>query len=282
MEKTVYTPDPCVITRVTQETHDTKTYTMEFEDSSKNSTFRFRFGQFNMLSILGIGEAPISISAGPGDEGVLMHTVRKAGNVTAALDRMKPGDRLFIRGPFGRGWPMEALEGKDVLIIAGGIGLAPLRGVVRAIAAKRSLYREVEVLYGARTPKDLLFTREFDDWRPQMTLMLSVDTLDGAAPGPYREGVVTTLFSEMTVTPANSLVFMCGPEVMMRFATRELLSRGFSPDQIYVSLERRMECGVGKCGRCQIGPIYVCKDGPVFGVSELLGIPEPALGGRVL
>jgi len=282
VDKMLYTPEPCVITRVTPETYDTKTYAMEFEDGARNSSFGFYFGQFNMLSILGIGEAPVSISAGPGDDGVLLHTVRKVGNVTASLDKLKPGDRVFVRGPYGHGWPMDAMRGKDVLIVAGGIGMAPLRGVVKAIVADRRRFRNVELLYGARTPKDLLFTREFDDWRYEVALHLSVDTLDGTAPGTYNVGVVTTLYSKMTITPQNSVVLMCGPEVMMRFATRDLLNRGFTPEQIYVSLERRMECGMKKCGRCQIGPVYVCKDGPVFKVSDLLAIPEPALGGKVI
>lgn len=282
VDKMVYTPEPCIITRVTPETYDTKTYAMEFEDGVRNSSFGFYFGQFNMVSILGIGEAPISISGGPGDDGVMLHTVRRVGNVTAALDKMKPGDRVYVRGPYGHGWPMEEMRGKDVLIVAGGIGLAPLRGVVKAIVSDRRRYRNVEILYGARTPKDLLFTHEFDDWRHEVTLHVSVDMLDGAAAGSYNVGVVTTLFSKMTVTPQRSVVLQCGPEVMMRFATRDLLGRGFTTEQIYVSLERRMECGMKKCGRCQIGPVYVCKDGPVFRFADLAAIPEPALGGKVV
>lgn len=279
----IYTPEPCVITRVTPETYDTKTYAMEFEDGGRNSSFGFYFGQFNMLNILGVGEAPISISAGPGDGGVLVHTVRKVGSVTAALDKMKPGDKVFVRGPYGHGWPMDAMKGKDILIVAGGIGLAPLRGVVKAIVSDRRRFKNVEVLYGARTPRDLLFSSEFDEWRYDVALHLSVDMLDGAAPGPYTVGVVTALFPKMTITPQNSVVLMCGPEVMMRFAARDLIqNRGFKPGQVYVSLERRMECGMKKCGRCQIGPVYVCKDGPVFKVSDLMAIPEPALGGKII
>jgi NAD(P)H-flavin reductase len=281
-EKMIYTPEPCVITQVVPQTYDTKTYVMEFEDSARNSSFGFYFGQFNMLSVLGIGEAPISISSGPGDDGVLHHTIRKVGNVTSVFDRMKSGDRIYVRGPYGHGWPLDAMKGRDVLVVAGGIGLAPLRGVIKAMVSDRRRYRNVEVLYGARTPKDLLFTREYDDWKYEITLHLSVDALDGAAPGTYNVGVVTTLFSKMTITPQNSVVLMCGPEVMMRFAARDLLQRGFAPEQIYVSLERRMECGMKKCGRCQIGPLFVCKDGPVFRWADLAAIPEPALGGRVL
>ncbi len=278
----IYTPEPCVITSIVPETYDTKTYVMEFEDGGKNSSFGFYFGQFNMLSILGIGEAPISISSGPGDDGVFLHTVRKVGNVTGAMDHLRPGDKVFVRGPYGHGWPLDAMRGKDVLVVAGGIGLSPLRGVVKAMVSDRRRYKNVELLYGARTPRDLLFTREYDDWRYEITVHVSVDTLDGAAPGAYNVGVVTTLFSKMTVTPKNSVVLMCGPEVMMRFATRDLLNRGFTPEQIYVSLERRMKCGMKKCGRCQIDPVYVCKDCPVFRWADLSAIPEPALGGKVV
>lgn len=281
-DQMIYTPEPCVITQVIPETHDTKTYVLEFEEGIRNSSFGFYFGQFNMLNVLGIGEAPVSISSGPGDEGVLHHTIRKVGNVTTALDKMKVGDRVHVRGPYGHGWPMDAMRGRDVLVVAGGIGLAPLRGVIKAVVSDRRRYRNVEVLYGARTPKDLLFAREFNDWRYEITLHVSVDSLDGAVPGPYSVGVVTTLFPKTTVTPHNSVVLMCGPEVMMRFALRDLLQRGFGHGQLYLSLERRMECGVRKCGRCQIGPVYVCKDGPVFRWADLGAIPEPALGGRVL
>ncbi len=281
MEKMLYTPEPCVITKVIPQTYDTDTYVMEFVDEKNNADFSFYLGQFNMLSVFGIGEAPISISSGPGDHGVFHHTIRNVGNVTGVLSRLGPGSIVHVRGPYGRGWPMDAMQGKDVLIVAGGIGLAPLRPVLKAISHDRRRYRNVEVLYGARSPKDLLFVPEFDDWRYYMTLHVSVDTLDGTAPGDYNVGVVTTLFSKMSITPKDSVVLMCGPEIMMRFAVRDLLDRGFEPEKIYVSLERRMQCGVRKCGRCQIGPKFVCKDGPVFTYDELSSLVEPALGGAV-
>jgi sulfhydrogenase subunit gamma (sulfur reductase) len=279
--KMLYTPKPCVITEVIPQTYDTNTYVMEFVDEKDNAEFSCYLGQFNMLSVLGIGEAPISISSGPGDRGVFHHTVRNVGNVTGALAKMRPGSTIHVRGPYGRGWPMDALQGKDVLIVAGGIGLAPLRPVLKAISHDPRRFGNVEVLYGARSPKDLLFVPEYDDWRYYMNLHVSVDTLDGTPPGKYHVGVVTTLFSKMTITPKNSVVLMCGPEVMMRFAVRDLLERGFEGDKMYVSLERRMHCGVSKCGRCQIGPKFVCKDGPVFTYNEITSLVEPALGGMV-
>jgi len=275
----IYVPTPCVITEKIRETYDTTTYVLEFLDSSQNARFSFYLGQFNMISVLGVGEAPISISSGPGDKGIFHHTVRHVGNVTRALERMEPGDRVYVRGPYGRGWPMNRLYGKDVLIVAGGIGLAPLRPVIRAILAERGRYKKVLVFYGARTPEDLLFKREFDDWDSELDLLVSVDTLNGSEPGRYTVGVVTTLFPRISVTPRLSTVLMCGPEVMMRYAVRDLLELGFSRDQIYLSLERRMNCGIGKCGKCQIGPLFVCRDGPVFSYAELSGMLEPALGG---
>lgn len=274
-----FKPEIAVITEVFKETSDTTTYTFRFKDEETRETWSFEPGQFNMITVFGIGEAPISISSAPSDTGFFQHTVRHVGNVTNALAKKKPGDVVGIRGAYGTGWPFHQLYGRNVLIVAGGIGLAPLRPVIREVMRQRDRFKEVEVLYGARTPGDMLFVREFPEWSEYVKLRLTVDTVPPGVKWDHKVGVVTTLFSEMSSQPSNTVVLTCGPEIMMKFVVRGLLHMGFSPDRIYVSMERRMHCGVGKCGRCQIGPRFTCKDGPVFAYEELAALPEEVLGG---
>lgn len=269
-----FTPVPARIQKIARQTYDTLTYTLAFEDAGLREDYRFQPGQFNMLSLLGIGEAPISISSWHGNTVTFDHTVRAVGTVTKALEGLKEGDRIWVRGPYGHGWPVEMLQGKHILLVAGGIGLAPLRPLVEEVKLRPNLYGHLEILYGARTPNDELFTEEFDEWEryPNMTLRLACDR---PAPGFLgRTGPVTVLFDEMTSRPAGTVVVTCGPEVMMKYVVKGLLARGFTPGQILVSLERRMECGFGKCGHCQIGPLYVCKDGPVFKYTDIKNLPE--------
>jgi NAD(P)H-flavin reductase len=196
------------------------------------------------------------------------------GTVTRAMVNLREGDRIWVRGPYGRGWPVEEMRGRNVLLVAGGIGLAPLRPLIEEVLINPEAYGHLEILYGARTPDDELYTAEYGEWRnhPNLTLRLACDKCGGDFAG--KAGPVTTLFDEMTSKPQNTLVVTCGPEVMMKYVVRGLQQRGFKPEQIYVSLERRMECGFGKCGHCQIGPVYVCKDGPVFSYTEVRNLPE--------
>jgi len=275
-----FKPERAIIREIIPETYDTTTYSLEFLNPQKRQEYSFLPGQFNMLSVIGVGEAPISVSSDPEEQeklGLFQHTIRHVGDVTNALKRYNVGDSLFIRGPYGNGWPMDLLLGHNVLIIAGGIGLAPLRPVIKHIINHREDYGLVEVLYGARTPKDHLFTREFEEWQQKIDFRITCDIADESWQGAV--GVVTTLCYEMKSKPDYTIALTCGPEIMMQFAVKDLLERGFEPDQIYVSLERRMECGINKCGKCQIGPKFVCKDGPVFAFAELLTIPEDILGG---
>lgn len=274
-----YKPEPAIIKEVRRETYDTTTYVLEFEDKEVQDTYSFSPGQFNMMTLLGIGEAPISISSHPDEGSFFQHTVRHVGDVTNRMRLLKPGQKIWMRGPYGTGWPMEILSRKDLLIIAGGIGLAPLRPVIEAVMLDRAEYGEVEVLYGARTPDDMLYTQEFNRWSEKMRFRKTADRVDDRSKWDGSVGVVTQLFEGMKVQARNTVVLTCGPEVMMQFAVKGLLERGFCSEQIYVSLERRMECGVGKCGRCQIGPKFVCKDGPVFAFAELLTLPEEVMGG---
>ena len=276
MKNNPYIPEIAVIKKIEKQTMDVNTYTLVFRDKEKQKDYSFAGGQFNQMTIWGFGEAPISMSSNPQERDAFQHTVRKVGNVTSAIFNLKEGDIVGIRGPYGRAWPMKDAKGKDVLIVAGGIGLAPLRPVVTQIIKDRKDYGKVEILYGARTPGDMLFTKEFDDWKKtnDLGLLLTVDSVPQDQKWSHNVGVVTSLFDKMKITRANSIVMTVGPEIMMKFALKGLLARGFSDKQIYLSLERRMECGIEKCGHCQIGDKYVCTDGPVFAWTEIKDIPE--------
>lgn len=265
-------PDPMTPTlfevrRVKRETADT--FTLELAPPGAAAEFHFDPGQFNMLYAFGRGEAPISISGDPARPQSLVHTVRAVGNVTRAICRLKRGEPLGVRGPFGAPWPVPLAAGKDVLLIAGGLGLAPLRPALYHLLNHRDDYGNLEVIYGARTPKDLLYRRELERWRGRFDLRVHV-TVDAAERG-WRGGVgvVTKVISRARFDPPNTLAFLCGPGVMMRFTVLELKSHGLKPEQIYVSMERNMKCGVGLCGHCQWGPFFICKNGPVFRFDQI-------------
>ncbi len=253
---------PFVVCGVRRETRDT--FTLELESAEGGPAPRFLPGQFNMLYAFGVGEIPISISGDPTRRGPLTHTVRTVGVVTRAMERLEPGGVLGVRGPYGEGWPVEDAAGADVVVVAGGIGLAPLRPVVLSVLAERERYGRVALLYGARSPKDILFRAELRRWRSafHMDVEVTVDRGDRTWRGDV--GVVTRLVPRAPFDPARTVAMICGPEIMMRFAAQELVRRGVARDAIWVSTERNMKCGVGLCGHCQHGPLFVCKDGPVF------------------
>lgn len=254
-------PAPVPIARVTRETRDT--FTLRFDMSDRPGGLPFLPGQFNMLYVFGVGEVPISISGDPGRPQELIHTIRAVGTVTGAMRALKRGAHLGIRGPFGRGWPLEHAIGQDVLIVAGGLGLAPLRPLIYEGLRRRAEFRRLAILYGARTPADLLYPRELERWRARFDIRVLV-TVDRADPEwRGRTGVVTALFDALELDASSTVAMICGPEVMMRFTVRELTARGLAEDRIYVSLERNMKCAVGLCGHCQYGPLFVCRDGPV-------------------
>lgn len=264
-----YIPSKAIIKNIKKETPDTNTYTLAFLDKEKRDRFSFTPGQFVMVSVLGIGEAPISLSSSPLNRECFDITIRKVGDVTNAIFSMRKKDILWIRGPYGNGWPMEEARGKDLLIIAGGIGLPPLGGVIANVKKKRNKYGQLEILYGARTPKDLLFQYEYDGWKKIKGARLEITVDEAQEKWDGNIGLVTSLFPKMVTHPSNAVVFTCGPEIMMLYITKCLETMGFKEEQIYVSMERRMKCGVGKCGHCQIGSRYVCKDGPIFNFTEL-------------
>jgi NAD(P)H-flavin reductase len=235
----------------------------------------FRPGQFTMLYAFGVGEVPISIS-GNGGGPALVQTLRAVGAVTRALCDARPGATVGVRGPYGTDWDMPSAVGRDLVIVAGGIGLAPLRPVVLAALAARENYHRVVLLVGARTPRDLLFPGELETWRGHgVDIAVIVDQADAGWTGHV--GLVTALVDRAVFDPASCVAFVCGPEVMMRFTARSLMRRGVAADRIRVSLERDMKCGIGLCGHCQFGPMLVCRDGPVVtydAVADLVAIKE--------
>jgi NAD(P)H-flavin reductase len=243
------------------------TWTLELARRS-GEPFGFLPGQFTMLSAGGAGEVPISISGDPGRPERLVHTVRAVGLATTAICAAEPGRTLAVRGPFGRPWPGEEAEGADVVIAAGGIGLAPLRPVIARMLAVRERYGRLLLLYGGRSPDQLLYTDEFAAWS-ELGLEVLV-TVDSAGPEWLGHvGVVTRLVARAQLGGARTVALCCGPEVMMRFAVTALRQTGVGPNDVYVSMERNMQCGIGHCGHCQLGPTLVCRDGPVYRWSEL-------------
>jgi len=268
-----FKPESAVIKAIKEETYDTITYTLVFTEDGKQDEYSFQPGQFNMVTLFGIGEAPISLSSDLSKKDSFDHTVRAVGDVTNALAKLSEGDIIGIRGPYGSSWPVEEAKGKNLIIVSGGIGLAPLRPFITNVFENRSDYGKVQILYGARTPADMLFTDEFESWadNEDTEFLLSVDKIPEGQEWSHNVGVVTTLFSKTEVEAEDTIALTCGPEIMMRFVVFEFMSRGFTPDDIYISLERRMKCGVGMCGHCQIGPKYVCKDGPVFCYRSVKG-----------
>ena len=260
-------PAPARLIQVNKETHDT--FTLALESAGGNGTPAFAPGQYSMLYVFGIGELPISISGDPEEPGRLVYTVRSVGQATHALVTQQEGNVLGVRGPFGTSWPMTQARGKDVLVVAGGIGLAPLRPAIYHILRHRGDYRRLIVLYGARSPRDMLYRKQLAAWTylPDTQILTTVDY--GGLSWRGYVGVVTTLFRYVRLWPSNAVSFLCGPEIMMRYVVRELEHRGLSGDDIYLSMERNMKCAVGSCGHCQCGPYFICKDGPVFSYAQV-------------
>ncbi|MEK6675806.1 MAG: FAD/NAD(P)-binding protein [Planctomycetota bacterium] len=268
-------PECLRISRVVRETHDT--FTLELDVGERSGGFSFTPGQFNMLYLFGAGEVPISISGDPGEPGRLIHTIRAAGTVTRAMASIQGGGQLGVRGPYGQGWPMEEAKGHDVLLMAGGIGLAPLRPAIYHILRHRDWFGRVVVLYGTRTPADVLFSRELEKWRGRLDVSLHATVDRGGREWRGHVGVVTSLLPLVKFEPADTVAMLCGPEIMMRFGARDLVARGIPQESMFLSMERNMKCAIGFCGHCQYGPSFVCKDGPVYRmdqVTPLLNVRE--------
>jgi NAD(P)H-flavin reductase len=273
-------PDPMLprafeVRQTVRETADTFSLWLTPQDGGP--WLEFSPGQFDMLYAFGVGEVPISISGDPARPERLVHTIRAVGAVTRALQRLQRGDVVGVRGPYGSPWPVKQAEGRDLVIVAGGIGLAPLRPALYHVLLHRALYGRVVLLYGARTPKDLLFTRELREWRGRfdMEVEVTVDRATSAWQGSV--GVVTRLVDRAPFDAAGAIAFVCGPEVMIRYSAQALQQRGVADAGIFISMERNMKCGVGLCGHCQFGPWFVCREGPVLPydrVGPLFGLRE--------
>ncbi len=263
-----YCPHPAIVRSVQPEAPGVATFRIELEDPRRREAFRILPGQFNMLLLPGVGEVPISVASTQDEGPGIGHTIRFVGRVTRAIEALGPGAVIGLRGPYGRGWPMGPSLGKDVLLVAGGLGLAPLRPVVQALLADRERHGRLTLLYGARQPSDLLYEREYPEWRRRgMDVRVTVDRADPSWRGEV--GVVPVLFRKLQLDPGRTVVMACGPEVMMRFSIAEALADRIPDRDVYLSMERNMQCAVGLCGRCQLGPDFVCKDGPVFSHPEI-------------
>lgn len=265
-------PRPFTVARKRRDTIDTVTLDLEAQDGGG---LEFAPGQFTMVYAFGVGEVPLSISGDPGSPTVLTHTVRAVGSVTDALCAAGPGDTLGVRGPYGTAWPLDVAAGTDIAIVAGGIGLAPVRPAIRHVLDNRDRYGSVSIVSGARTPGDLLYADEMRGWSSRLDVNVQVTVDRGSTDWHGDVGVVTPLLDRITFDPRRVVVLVCGPEIMMRVVARTLLGRGVGAQDVFVSLERNMKCGIGYCGHCQFGASFVCKDGPVFPfdrVAERLGI----------
>lgn len=267
-EEHLLAPNWAEIKEIIHEAEDVATFWLEYSDEALVNNYSFGHGQYNMLYLPGYGEAAISISSDPEKPRLIGHTIRFVGNVTRAISRLQIGETIGIRGAFGTTWPIEEYKGHDIVLAAGGIGLAPLRPVIYHILNHREDYGRVVILYGARTPKDLLFRQEYFEWEKQgIEVMPTVDRADDNWEGQV--GVVPMLFYHLRFDNEKTVVFSCGPEIMMRFVVFEGLARRISPERMYLSMERNMKCGQGFCGHCQLGPFFICKDGPVFRFDQL-------------
>jgi NAD(P)H-flavin reductase len=264
-----FVPEPYRAVRVTRELHDTVTLELAPVSGTRPA---FEPGQFNMLYAFGVGEAAISISGDPSSEGTFVHTVRDVGATSKALSALEAGAVAGLRGPFGTAWPVDGAVGSDVVLVAGGLGLAPLRPAIYHILANRERYGRVSILYGCRNPGDILFRSELEEWRQRLDvdLTVTVDHADSSWHGNV--GVVPALLKRAAFDAHDTVAMVCGPEIMMRYSVNALRGVGVSEKRIYLSIERNMKCAIGLCGHCQFGPDFVCKDGPVMPYSKVARI----------
>ena len=271
--KNWYVPYPAIIKAIKEETYDTKTFSLAIQNGKHQPEFQYRSGQFVEVSLLGYGESPISVASAPSETGYLELCVRRVGKVTEALHQLSEKDVVGIRGPFGNGFPLKEIRGKNLVFVAGGLGLAPLRSLINTVFVHPEDFGRLTLLYGARTPNDLLFRDEFAVWgnADNAEVLVTVDV--GSRDWGGNVGVVTTLFAKTKISAQNAVALVCGPPIMFRFVIQELLKLGFSEEAIILTLERHMKCGIGKCGHCNLGAKYVCLDGPVFSYKELRSLP---------
>jgi sulfhydrogenase subunit gamma (sulfur reductase) len=276
MSENIYKPYLMEIDNIIEETPDVRTFRLKFKNSDDSEKFTFKAGQFGEYSVLGEGESTFCVASSPTRKGYIECTFRKAGRVTNALANLEIGDTVGFRGPYGNTFPIEEWEGKNLLYIAGGIALPPMRCVIWNTVDLRDKYKDITIVYGARTVADLVYKHELREWeeRPDIKLITTVDP-GGQTPDWKGEiGFVPLVLEKLAPSSENTIAVLCGPPVMIKFTMPVLKKLGFKDKDIYTTLENRMKCGFGKCGRCNVGKLFVCKDGPVFSYEEILTLPE--------
>lgn len=264
-----YLPIEAEIIERTQESATIFTLHLRFVDPDYHERFIYYPGQFNMLYLYGVGEVAISIVSDPENKQILTHTIRAIGRVTRALQKLKPMDRIGVRGPYGRGWPLEEVKGKDVLVVTGGLGCAPSVSIIDYILARREQYGNLSILQGVKHSDDFIFKKQYALWQKSPRTEIHIAADQAGPKWPWSVGYVTDMIAKIKLDPENTIVMMCGPEMMMNTAINVLRKKGIPEHQIYLSLERNMECGIGQCGHCQYGGFFICKDGPIFAYSEI-------------
>ena len=264
-----YQPSEAIILERLQETDTLFTLRLKFTEQKIQDAYEFKPGQFNMLYLYGVGEIPISIVSDPQDSHIIDHTIRVVGRVTQGLAKLKTGDRIGLRGPYGRGWPMLESKDKDIVIVTGGVGCAPVVSVINYIEQRRDDYGHLNILQGVKHTNDLLWKDRYEKWRelPNTNVLLTASS--GEALWPFHIGPVTALFEKLEYDPDNVAVMMCGPEGMMHVVCDHMLDHNVKSSQIFLSMERNMQCAIGHCGHCQYGSKFICKDGPVFSYDEI-------------
>lgn len=264
-----YLPREAKILEITHETNSIFTLQLAFSDAHVHALYAFQPGQFNMVYLYGVGEVAISIVSDPDDKSQLSHTIRAVGRVTKAMQQLKTGDFIGLRGPFGRGWPLHQAHGKDIIILTGGLGCAPTVSIINYILNRRSHFGSMKILQGVKHSDDFIFRKHYETWKNSPNTEVHI-AADAAGPKwPWAIGYVTDMIKPLSLNPDKTLVMMCGPEMMMRNAITVLTQKGIAEGDIYLSMERNMECGIGQCGHCQYGGYFICKDGPVFAYPQI-------------
>ena len=268
--KNPYLPIPATLEEIIEESGTIKTFVIRPDEE-----IVFETGQFVELTIPGLGEAPFTPSSSPSVRDRMDITIMEVGTVTRALHRMSPGARVGLRGPYGAGYPLDKFKGRPVVIVGGGVGLAPLRSLLLALMEEIELYDTIYLKYGAKTPADILYKRLIPEWSRMDGIDITLTVDEGDENWTDNVGVVTTILDDSRIDPASSVAIVCGPPVMMKFTTSRLLELGYREEKIYLSMERNMSCGIGKCGHCRLGEYYICKDGPVFTWNQIKHVEDP-------
>jgi len=267
-------PLEAIVVERTQESPTIFTLQLRLGDAAAQAAYRFAPGQFNMLYLAGVGEVPISVMSDPQERDGIGHTIRALGRVTQGLAALRPGDSLGLRGPYGRGWPLQEMEGRDVVLVTGGLGCAPVVSVIHYILRRRERYGKLVVIQGVKHAEDLIWREQYDRWATLPDTQVLLAASQGGALWPWHVGRVTELFEQARFDPGRAAALMCGPEGMMRAAAEKLLARGLPESRLHLSMERNMQCAVGRCGHCQFGGAFVCRDGPVFDWGQVKSLLE--------